>query len=102
MRIQSISRTNPEPYTTKMRNTILLLSTIILAAALIFPSSSYALLGHLSTHARDLLPGVLFYAWVGLYIFIAWFLAVTGQFWILDVFRGRICGNKFMDCRPWD
>ena len=85
-----------------MRNTVLILSITTLVVALIFPSSSYALVERLSTDVFHFLRGVLFYPWVGLYLFVAWFSGVTGQFWILDIFRGRICGNKFMDCRPWD
>jgi hypothetical protein len=85
-----------------MRDTVLILSSIILGAALIFPSSPYTLLEYLFIGARDFLYDVLFYARVGMYLAVAWFSGVTGQFWILDIFRGRICGNKFMDCRPWD
>jgi hypothetical protein len=88
-----------------MRNTALILSTIILTTAFISPRSSYALLGRLFADARKSLESVLLYTWVGLYSSIAWFSVVTGQFWILDTLGGRwgqLCGNKFMKCRPWD
>lgn len=96
------SQIRPALCAAQIRKTVYILSIIILAAALILPSISYALLKGLSTDARSFLWNVLYYAWAGVYLSVAWFSGVTGQFWILDIFRGRICGNKFMECRPWD
>lgn len=52
-----------------------------------------------------LISNVLYFAWVGVYCLVTGTAAVTGQFWVLDALGGRggqVCGNKFLDCRPWD
>jgi hypothetical protein len=76
---QPTSQIAPILYTTRMRDTVLILSSIILGAALIFPSSPYTLLEYLFIGARDFLYDVLFYARVGLYLAVAWFSGVTGS-----------------------
>lgn len=94
----------PALHTTQTRNAYLILAATILAATLSSPLSPSTQLQHLFAGAPAFFQGVLYRAWVGLYCFNAWFAVVTGQFWILDVLGGRagqVCGNKFLDCRPW-
>lgn len=81
------------------RHGLLLLSVI--AGLLAVGLGSPTLLTTLSTAFVD----VLYFVWVGVYFVIVWPAVVSGQFWVLDVLAGRqgqMCGNKFVECRPWE
>ncbi|KAJ4993338.1 hypothetical protein SVAN01_01313 [Stagonosporopsis vannaccii] len=64
-----------------------------------------AQLTHLTTCLSTAFGEALFFARVGVYSAVVWTAVVSGQMWVLDVLGGRdgqVCGNKFVDCRPWD
>lgn len=81
-------------------------SALVLAVALNVPilPALHVLLSHFTILVSTARQNVLFFAWVGAYFLIIRTAVVTGQWWVLDMLGGRtgqMCGNKFVECRPW-
>jgi hypothetical protein len=87
------------------RNIIVILSIVVAAIALHFVYTPAATVEQLPANISTVFERFMFFAWAGLYCWVAWLAVTTGQLWILDFLGGQfgqMCGNKFLYCRPWD